>query len=278
MIWMIFFVIVGCIFISIYILYKKDFDTSNVVFQQAIYEVLFFVVIPSTIIFSLSLLWPIHVWKTHLPLRFSRKTRKVYFHLKGKTYVEEWDEIKASLKVQHGINAMGAPLMEPQINFEFFDDEGKLMLTTFVMGTERIGLTSNQKAAVFWEYIRRYMEDGVEQLPTPNVSDAFKYADLSELRRQYKLFPLWYADASISTKFFNLVLLPFYLAWDAISYPTEILYYYLEKYVKTNPFPPEMDEPCRCEDEVVIWHPKMRLEQRKHDPAEQTKKRIPIIR
>jgi hypothetical protein len=56
--------------------------------------------LPSCAIFGLSLLWPIHIWKTHLPLRFNRQTRKVYFHWKGKTYVENWDAIRAYIKVQ----------------------------------------------------------------------------------------------------------------------------------------------------------------------------------
>jgi hypothetical protein len=206
--------------------------------------------------FGLSLLWPIHIWKTHLPLRFNRQTRKVYFHWKGKTYVEDWDKLGAYIKVQRGVNAMGTPLIEPQINFDFFDEEGNLELTIFVMGTERIGLTSDQKATVFWEYIRRYMEDGLEHLPEPNVSHGFKQADLSELRKQYTLLPLWQPGASILTKSFNIALLPFYLTWDTITYPTEILYYFLEKHVKTNPFPPEMEEACQCTENVKVWYPK----------------------
>jgi hypothetical protein len=206
--------------------------------------------------FGLSLLWPIHVWKTHLPLRFNRKTRKVYFHWKGKTYVENWDEVKAHLKLQFTVNAMGAPIHDPQINVEFHNEDGS-PFTVFLMGVERIDLSKEQQAAAFWEYIRRYMEEGAEHLPMPDSSHEFGDNALKELREQYKLFPLWKGEVSLLTKLFNVVIiLPFAIVWVAITYPTEVIYYFLEKHVKTNPFPPEMEAACRCDEAVKVWYPK----------------------
>jgi hypothetical protein len=215
---------------------------------------LFFLFIGS--LFGLSLLWPIHVWKTHLPLRFNRKTRKVYFHWKGKTYVEEWDKLGAYLKAQFNINAMMAPIRDPHINLEFHNDDGSTF-TVFLMGVERTELTTEQRAEAFWEYIRHYMEEGLENLPTPDETHEFKDDAMKELREMYKLFPLWEKDVSFLTKIVGLlIVLPISAIWSAISYPTEVLYYHLEKHVKTNPFPPEMEEACSCDKSAKVWYPR----------------------
>jgi len=71
--------------------------------------------------------------------------------------------------------------------------------------------------------------------------------------------PAWFIDIFIN--------LPLALLWFPIAYPTEILYYYLDKHIKMKPFPPEMDEPCRCENEVVIWEPKQHLEKQHEEAA-----------
>jgi len=115
--------------------------------------------------FGLSLFWPIHIWKNQLPMRFNRKTRKVYSHLKGKTYIEKWDELRAYLKIQHGVTAMGAPLRDPQIHIEFHGEDGSTLFTVFLMGVDRISLPTDQQAPAFWEYIRRFMEEGPKGLP-----------------------------------------------------------------------------------------------------------------
>jgi hypothetical protein len=207
-------------------------------------------------VFGLSLLWPIHIWKTHLPLRFNRQTRKVYFHWKGKTYMENWDVIRAYLKVQFLLTATGAPLNDPHINLEFHNEDGSVF-TVFLMGVERTDLTTEQRAKAFWEFIRRFMEDGAENLPTPDQSHEFKDDAMKEIWEMYKLFPLWEKNVSFLTKVFGIFLvLPISAIWSAISYPTEILYYYLEKHIKTNPFPPEMESACRCDEAIKVWYPK----------------------
>jgi hypothetical protein len=218
--------------------------------------ILLTVSLPCCAIFGLSLLWPIHVWKTHLPLRFNRKTRKVYFHWKGKTYVENWDEIGIYTKAQFSVNAMGAPFHDPHINVEFHNEDGSTF-TVFLMGVENIDLTTEQSADAFWEYIRRYMEEGPEKLPTPDQFHEFKDDAMKEIREMYNIFPIWNPGVSLMTKVFGiLIILPITLIWSAISFPTEILYYHLEKRIKTNPFPPDMEEACHCKKSIKVWYPK----------------------
>jgi hypothetical protein len=256
MIWMFFFVFVLCCCGLLFLIYTTHFDLESAVLRKGVFEAVFFVIIPSAFFFGLSLLWPIHVWKTHLPLRFNRQTRKIYFHWKGKTHVEKWDDVNAQLKVQFGVNAMGAPFQDPQINIEFHKEDGS-PFSVLLMGVEDIDLSKEQQAAVFWEYIRRYMEEGPEHLPMPDTSHEFGDNPLQELRQQYRLFPLWKGEISLLSKIFNIVLIfPFSIVWVAITYPTEILYYYLQNHIKTNPFPPEMEEACRCNEAEKIWYPK----------------------
>ncbi len=225
-------------------------------FRNGVFEATFFVIIPSAVFFGLSLLWPIHIWKTHLPLRFNRKTRKVYFHWKGKTYVEDWNKLGIYLKVQFLMNATGAPIRDPQINVEFHNDDGSIF-TVFLMGVERMGFTPEYRAAAFWEFIRRYMEQGPDDLPEPDLG-AWRPLDLKGLYLDNSPLPLiklktkWLWPLDIG------VLFPLRVIWFSISYPTELIYYFVEKHVKVNPFPPEMEAACTCDETVKVWYPKQR--------------------
>ncbi|MEJ2694381.1 MAG: hypothetical protein P8166_15445 [Candidatus Thiodiazotropha sp.] len=227
--------------------------------------------------FGLSLLWPIHVWKKWHPIRFSRKTRKVYCHWYGKTYSEDWDSIKAYLKIQTDFNAQGAPDQVPQIHIEFHKEDGSVFTNPLIGLTGfGIGLSIEDKAAAAWEYIRRYMEEGPDQLPEPDLR-VHKALSFDELLPENNPFPILRSERKWVWPFEIGLFFPLRCIWFLITYPTEVLYYLLDKKVKMNPFPAEMDEPCQCENEKVIWHPKMRLE-RRSGTAKQPKQRIPIIR
>ena len=54
--------------------------------------------------------------------------------------------------------------------------------------------------------------------------------------------------------------LPIHLAWFPIAYPTEVIYYFVEKHIKTNAFPPDMEEACRCAEDIKVWHPNQSTE------------------
>jgi hypothetical protein len=259
MIWMIFFVVVLCALGLVYLFYKAQLDLSSQIFLNGLFEAIYFVIIPSVIFFGLSLLWPIHIWKTHLPLRFNRKTRKVYFHWKGKTYVEDWHEIKVSLKAQFGMNAMGAPIRDPHVNVEFHNENGSTF-TVFLMGVERMGFTPEHRAAAFWEYIRRYMEKGPDELPEPDLG-AWRPLDLKGLYLDNMPFPVFKSQNKCLWPLEITLLFPLRFIWFSISYPTELIYYFVEKHVKVNPFPPEMEEACRCDQAVKVWYPKQATEE-----------------
>jgi hypothetical protein len=233
---------------------------------------LYFIVVGGLL--GANVLWPINVWKKIYPIRFSRKTRKVYCYWYGKTYSEDWDSIKAYLKIQTDFNAKGAPLITPQINIEFHKDNGSVF-TNILLGTSNC-LTIEEEAAAAWEYIRCYMEDGPDKLPDPDLG-INKALAFDELLSENTPFPILKTDNKLMWPLHVALFFPIRCIWFLITYPTEVLYYLLDKKVKMNPFPAEMDEPCQCENEKVIWHPKMRLE-RRSGTANQAKQRIPIIR
>jgi hypothetical protein len=228
--------------------------------------ILLTVSLPSCIIFGLSLLWPIHVWKNHYPIRFSRKTHKVYCHWSGKTYIEDWDTIKAYLQTKLEFNAHGAPSQTPQINIEFHNDDGSVAEHS-VIGVDKGGLGYDEQAAAFWEYIRRFMEEGPEKLPLPKLRKMEVAMSPSQLWRQYFHITLWKKDASLFNKLLNIAFMPIIAVWYAITFPTEVLYSFLDKHIDMKPFPSDMDEPCRYENEVVIWEPKHYRQKRFEEAA-----------
>lgn len=145
------FLYLGCI---------TTFDLSDPKLKKGIFELIFFVIVPCNLFFGISLyVWPVRVWRHQLPLRFNRKTRKVYLHFRGKTYIEDWDTIRAYLTVQSGLTGVGAPIRDQQVNIEF-DQGTDRPLTIFLMGTHRWNVQLDRQADAFWEYIRRYMEEG----------------------------------------------------------------------------------------------------------------------
>ncbi|MBT0964242.1 DUF6708 domain-containing protein [Denitromonas iodatirespirans] len=190
--------------------------------------------------------WCIRVWRHQLPLRFNRKTRKVYLHFRGKTYITDWDTIRAYLTVQSGLTGVGAPIRDPQINIEFDQGTDK-PLTVFLLGTDRLDMTDEQQAATFWEYIRRYMEEGPEAVPAPDL-DIWRPAEKGELLKLHWPFPILRSKNELFWPFDIAVFFPIRVVWFLISYPTEVLYYHLAKRIKVDPFPPEMEEPCKCDD------------------------------
>jgi hypothetical protein len=80
---------------------------------------------------------------------------------------------------QLGVNATGAPIRDPHINVEFHSDDGSVF-TVFLMGLDCMTVTPEQESAAIWAYLRRYMEEGPENLPGRKPSPPRTQADRSE--------------------------------------------------------------------------------------------------
>jgi len=200
--------------------------------------VLTFIVILGPLLY----VWPIRVWRTHVPMRFSRKTKEVYFYWKGVVYIQEWDSLVASLNVRSGLTGVGAPIRDPQIQVYFFGG-GPPGFSVALLGTDRRGLPVDQKAAAFWEYIRRFMEDGPEGLPMPNMepSNPLPY---DQILKAHLPFPIIKTKHKVLWPIWIFAFFPIRVLWFFIGYPTDLLYYHLAKRLQTPPFPALMEEPC----------------------------------
>jgi hypothetical protein len=246
MIWMILFVIVGGTLLWLYAGIRGDYGLLSSQSLQQLSELIIFLYAPSILFFGISLyVWPVRVWRNHIPIRFNRATRKVYFHWQGTTYIEDWDTLRAYFKMQAGLSGVGAPIRDPQINIEFHDAQGNAF-TVFVVGTERLGLTDEEQAATFWEYIRRYMEEGPQSVPAPDL-DVWNPAQKSELLKLHWPFPVLRSTSWWWWPLDLLLWFPLRVIWFLITYPTEVLYYHLAKRMAVNPFPEEMEASCRNE-------------------------------
>ena len=194
-------------------------------------------------------IWPLRVWRTHLPLRFNRKNRKVYFHWKGETYIEDWDTLQIQFKEQFVFSPIAPPSGEPQINVRFHDRTGKPFDVLIVTELHHLPLTKVEQAAALAEYIRCYMDEGPEHLPPVHRNRFEADLKLAEIVKEFRLPKLWRRDHSFTTNVLNLFTLPVVILWDLITCPTEIIFYYLTRNIRTDPFPPEMEAPCRCDGE-----------------------------
>lgn len=199
--------------------------------------------LPSLVAFGLSLLWPIYVWRNQRPLRFCRCARKIYFHYRGRTYVSDWDGVRAYLTVQRGVTASGVPLHDQQVNLEFPDGEGGT-LTVLLMAPDRLDIPLTERPAAFWEYLRRYMEEGPAGLPAP-TSTIRQGVSLREAFWEHFFWPpfkwpwRW-------TRPLELVLLPLRVVWFVLWFPTDVLYYHLARRLQVKPFPPELADAAVC--------------------------------
>ncbi len=237
MIWFAFFSSVGAFYFPILfdILLGKKL-LSN--FPDAPYAaILFFVG------FGLSLLPPLYIWRTHLPMRFNRKTRKVYFHHRGQVYITDWDNIRAYLSVQSSPVPYAGRARDPQVNIEFPLENGRYFTVPLVASRET-PTTLHEMSARLWEYIRLYMEEGPEALPL-RINQL--EMNLSEWYHFHSPFPLFRRRT-----FFGILLepvaFPIRLYLFLVNLPTDILYQLITRRIKMIPFPPEMVEPCRCSE------------------------------
>ncbi len=200
-------------------------------------------------VFGVSLLWPIQVWRGQRPVRFCRKDRKVYLHQYRKTYIADWNQIRAYLKVQRGVTAQGVPVQDGQINMAF-PYPGKAPYWIALLAPEAWPSNPEGEAAALWEYIRLYMEEGPDNLPSPVLPEQ----DLAwnEIWPANNPFPIVRTKRTWVIPFEFVLFFPFRLTVSLITYPTDILYYFLAQHVKTKPFPPELEEPCRCEPDSPL--------------------------
>jgi len=108
--------------------------------------------------------WPTQRW---IRLRFNRKTRKVYLlrpKYAGGLMVFDWTDTQPDFPQDKGVDA-------PYLYWAFLGWRGKELGQPLV--SQFIGRRTSFKTTgdwmAFWEYIRRYMEEGPDSVPKPKT-------------------------------------------------------------------------------------------------------------
>jgi len=96
---------------------------------------------------------------THYPTRFNRKTRMVHvFRFNGTVLSVPWDKVHFTL----GYLAVNTW----EVIGHVLSEDGKTVLETFALSTRDTRNDSNPETTLYqqWEFVRRYMEDGPQEL------------------------------------------------------------------------------------------------------------------
>jgi hypothetical protein len=109
---------------------------------------------------------------THCPVRFNRKTRKVYLYRDdGTIMVEDWD------KLFFYVSAVGMNLDEQEVRFHRLAEDRETVLDTFTLPSR--DSKNGPYVLALWEFVRHYMENGPADL-VKNVPFVNDVADRKE--------------------------------------------------------------------------------------------------
>jgi hypothetical protein len=103
---------------------------------------------------------------THCPVRFNRKTRKVYLYRSdGSVMVEDWD------KLFFYVGATGMSLDEQEVLFHRLAEDRETVLDTYALPCR--DSRGGPYVLALWEFVRHYMEEGPAELVknVPFVND-----------------------------------------------------------------------------------------------------------
>lgn len=98
---------------------------------------------------------------THYPIRFNRKTRMVHvFRVDGSTFSVPWDKVFFCIGRRYQARWSS-------VQGHVLANDGVTVLETFSLPEVGYGDPDRDVLKHFWEYLRRYMEDGPAQLIDP---------------------------------------------------------------------------------------------------------------
>lgn len=114
---------------------------------------------------------------THYPIRLDRKNQRVYVFRRNGTVLDiAWDDVFFT----NGRCKSGFSPQEWELVGHVLASDGKTVIETFPFNAHT---TEKEKVALYWEFVRRYMENGPEKiieqvevcLPIAEQKEGFKY-------------------------------------------------------------------------------------------------------
>lgn len=117
--------------------------------------------------------WMFIPWRRQLPVIFNRHKQTVTCYIEGRVVSCDWSSLEAYIKNITTIAVGGAPINEGVLQLVFPND------SSHRSRSPRIGIKATEDvpaaiinggsygAGMIWEYIRRYMNEGIDAVPPP---------------------------------------------------------------------------------------------------------------
>lgn len=168
---------------------------------------------------------------THYPIRLNRKTRMVHvFRLDGSVLSVPWD------KLHFNLGKCAAP-RHWDIRGHVLDADGVTVRESFSLPVWGIGHYERDQLKRFWEFVRRYMEDGPKA-----VSDEVRFCLPIESKRESFMFGWHRTDYEVGA--LPIPLRIFMLVLYVVFYPGR---WFAMKTSRIPQWPQEIDDQCRVE-------------------------------
>lgn len=143
---------------------------------------------------------------THYPIRFNRQNRRVYvFRQDGSVLEAPWGELFFTLG--RASNFAGIQIWD--IRGHVLADDRETVLETFALAVHS---DQHDDLLCFWEFIRRYMEDGPEAAQSSWAPVGLVCLDIDERHESPRAGMHVLFDNSYGQPLFKVLMGPFYLA------------------------------------------------------------------
>ncbi|MCF6190072.1 MAG: hypothetical protein L3J51_06325 [Cocleimonas sp.] len=131
----------------------------------------------TTLFITTAFLWVWIPWRTHLPIVFNRSTQKISFWYKNELWQGDWKKAEAHTHTVTSVAYATGVGTDPILSLnvirdpgDYPEDKGNLYLRIYGTKYNRefsAGKPLSVQAQQIWEYIRLYMNEGMEAVPPP---------------------------------------------------------------------------------------------------------------
>ncbi|WP_342702216.1 hypothetical protein OHZ10_09465 [Burkholderia arboris] len=196
--------------------------------------------------------WIFIPWRTQLPIIFNRRTRQVICVIQGKSVSQSWDHLEAYIKDVTTFAVGGAPVNEGVLTLAFpcADPE-----RSHADGRLRIGIAATKDAdeaffnrgiygaAMVWEYIRLYMQDGMDALPPSSALDNYRATSMRECIKAWNPFGM-FQTRTWWKRLLAPVLFPVVAPFLWLIALGDIFYMWLDRILPRRKWPKELIDAC----------------------------------
>jgi len=234
-----------------YTIYRDDLITGDISIINLMMPLLI------TLFFIIAFLWVWIPWRTHLPIVFNRSTQKISFWYENELWQGDWKKAEAHThtvtSAGYGTGVGTDPILSLNVIRDAGDyPRGKGNLYLRIYGTQWDSYSSGKEVSVqaqqIWEYIRLYMNEGMDAVPPP-VHDEIIWEHQS-LKAVFKNY--YRMTTEPETKIGFIALFPFGL----LHLFLDICYYPLNRWLPRKAIPPELQTTIEARGIKKVTPPK----------------------